>query len=403
MDIAFLIFTITYIIIALGQPPLFRIDRTGAAIIGASLMLISKTLSVYDAYETIDYKTIIILFGMMVLIANIRLSGFFYIIQNFILSRVKSPHLLLASIIFTSGMLSAFFINDTVCLIFTPFILELTKRLNIEPKPYLLALCMSANIGSVATITGNPQNIIIGSASGIGYGAFFLKMFPVALVGLVICFLIIFLFFRDELSSNFKQIPTFNYRYNRALVIKSSLVAVITLILFFVGIPMEIVAVGVGSFLLITRRIKPEKVYALIDFRLLILFIGLFIVIKGFENSIAFKELVYHGSYLVQNPFALILSSAVLSNIVSNVPAVLVLKPLINNFGNTEFGWLCLAMSSTLAGNLTIVGSIANIIVLESASSKVKVSFWDYAKVGIPVTILTISVGYLILYLFYAI
>lgn len=401
MDIAFLIFALTYIVIALGQPPLFRIDRTGAAIIGASLMLISKTLSVYDAYESIDYKTIIILFGMMVLIANIRLSGFFYIVQNFILSRVKNPHLLLASLILISGLLSAFFINDTVCLIFTPFILELTRRLNLDSKPYLLALCMSANIGSVATITGNPQNIIIGSASGIGYGTFFLKMFPVALIGLIICFLVISIFFRKELSSNFIQITPFKYRYNRALVIKSSLVALVTLILFFAGVPMEIVAVGVGSFLLITRRIKPEKVYAMIDFRLLILFIGLFIVIKGFENSVAFKELVSHGYDLVQNPPALILSSAVLSNIVSNVPAVLVLKPLISNFGNSEFDWLCLAMSSTLAGNLTIVGSIANIIVLESASSKVKVSFWEYAKVGIPVTFLTMATGYFVLYLLY--
>lgn len=399
MDIAFIVFLLTYIVIALGQPPLFRIDRTGAAIIGASLMLIFKALSVYDAYEAIDYKTIIILFGMMVLIANIRLSGFFHIIQNFILSKIKSPNVLLALLIFISGMLSAFFINDTVCLIFTPFILELTKRLNIEPKPYLLALCMSANIGSVATITGNPQNIIIGSASGISYGAFFIKMFPVALVCLFICFLLIAFYYRKELSKKINEITFIRFRYNKPLVIKSSIVALVTLVLFFSEIPMEIVSVGVASFLLITRRIKPEKVYNLIDFRLLILFVGLFIVIKGFEKSIVFESFISHASSIVQTPLALILSSAFLSNIVSNVPAVLVFKPLITNFGNTEFAWLCLSMSSTFAGNLTIVGSIANIIVIESASSRIKISFWEYLRIGIPLTILTIAAGFLILYL----
>jgi len=191
MDIAFFIFLLTYILMALGQPPLFRIDRTGAAIIGASCMIIFDVLSVYEAYEAIDYKTILILFGMMILIANLRLSGFFNIILNFLANRIQSPIFLLYLLIFSSGILSAFFINDTICLIFTPFILDLTKRLKLNPKPYLLALCMSANIGSVATITGNPQNIIIGAASGIPYSTFFIKLFPVALVGLLICALLL--------------------------------------------------------------------------------------------------------------------------------------------------------------------------------------------------------------------
>lgn len=399
MDIASVIFLLTYTVIALGQPPLFRIDRTGAAIIGASLMVIFKILSVYDAYEAIDYKTVIILFGMMVLIANIRLSGFFNLVQHFILSKITNPLLLLGAIIFTSGILSAFFINDTVCLIFTPFIVELTKKLDMNPKPYLLGLCMSANIGSVATVTGNPQNIIIGSASGISYGAFFLKMLPVAIVGLIICFILIAYIYRRELRKEIEKTTTIRYRYNKALVIKSSILAIITLMLFFYGIPLEIVSVGVASFLLITRRIKPEKVYSLIDFRLLILFIGLFIVIKGFEHSVLFERILANASLLVQTPLALILSSTVLSNIVSNVPAVLIFKPLISSSGNSEFAWLCLAMSSTFAGNLTIVGSIANIIVIESASQKVKISFCEYLKVGVPITLLTILAGFMILVL----
>ncbi|NAZ30768.1 MAG: anion transporter [Caldimicrobium sp.] len=400
MDIAFFIFLLTYILMALGQPPLFRIDRTGAAIIGASCMIIFDVLSVYEAYEAIDYKTILILFGMMILIANLRLSGFFNIILNFLANRIQSPIFLLYLLIFSSGILSAFFINDTICLIFTPFILDLTKRLKLNPKPYLLALCMSANIGSVATITGNPQNIIIGAASGIPYSTFFIKLFPVALVGLLICALLLQWFYKKELAVSVTKTPELRYRYNKPLVIKSSLLALLTVLLFFLNSPMEVVSIGVGSFLLITRRIKPEKVYNLINFRLLILFIGLFIVIKGFEKSAFFNEMVEAFRDFVKTPLSLVFSCALLSNIVSNVPAVLIFKPLIVNWFNTENAWLYLALASTFAGNLTILGSVANIIVIEGASSRVKIGFLEYLKVGLPLTVLSLMAGVIILSLF---
>jgi Na+/H+ antiporter NhaD/arsenite permease-like protein len=400
MDIAFFIFLLTYILMALGQPPLFRIDRTGAAIIGASCMIIFDVLSVYEAYEAIDYKTILILFGMMILIANLRLSGFFNIILNFLANRIQSPIFLLYLLIFSSGILSSFFINDTICLIFTPFILDLTKRLKLNPKPYLLALCMSANIGSVATITGNPQNIIIGAASGIPYSTFFIKLFPVALVGLLICALLLQWFYKKELAVSATKTPELRYRYNKPLVIKSSLLALLTVLLFFLNAPMEVVSIGVGSFLLITRRIKPEKVYNLIDFRLLILFIGLFIVIKGFEKSALFNEMVEALRDFVKTPFSLVFSCTLLSNIVSNVPAVLIFKPLIAKWFNTENAWLYLALASTFAGNLTILGSIANIIVIEGASSRVKIGFLEYLKLGLPLTVLSLMAGVIILSLF---
>jgi Na+/H+ antiporter NhaD/arsenite permease-like protein len=400
MDIAFFIFLLTYILMALGQPPLFRIDRTGAAIIGASCMIIFDVLSVYEAYEAIDYKTILILFGMMILIANLRLSGFFNIVLNFLANRIQSPIFLLYLLIFSSGILSAFFINDTICLIFTPFILDLTKRLKLNPKPYLLALCMSANIGSVATITGNPQNIIIGAASGIPYSTFFIKLFPVAVVGLLICALLLQWFYKKELAVSLTKTPELRYRYNKPLVIKSSLLALLTVLLFFLNAPMEVVSIGVGSFLLITRRIKPEKVYNLIDFRLLILFIGLFIVIKGFEKSALFNEMVEAFRDFVKTPLSLVFSCALLSNIVSNVPAVLIFKPLIVYWFNTEKAWLYLALASTFAGNLTILGSIANIIVIEGASSRVKIGFLEYLKVGLPLTVLSLMAGVIILSLF---
>jgi Na+/H+ antiporter NhaD/arsenite permease-like protein len=397
MDVAFVVFLLTYVVIALGQPPLFRIDRTGAAIIGASLMVILGILTIQDAYDAIDYKTILILFGMMILIANLRLSGFFGIVLSFLSRNLRNPLVLFYALIFVSGLLSAFFVNDTVCLIFTPFILELTRRMNVNPKPYLLALAMSANIGSAATITGNPQNIIIGAASGISYSEFFVKLFPVSLIGLVVAGLVIHFFYRDDIKNEIVEIKDIRYKYNKALVIKSSLMALLTVVLFFLDVPMHIVAIGVGAFLLITRRVKPEKVYSLVDFELLILFIGLFIVVRGFENSIVFGEMVNYVKQVVNTPLSLVVSSALLSNIVSNVPAVLIFKPMMGSLFNSQDAWLYLAMSSTFAGNLTILGSIANIIVIESASPKVKISFLEYLRIGVPVTILSILFGFLVL------
>jgi Na+/H+ antiporter NhaD/arsenite permease-like protein len=397
MDVAFVVFLLTYVVIALGQPPLFRIDRTGAAIIGASLMVILGVLTIQDAYDAIDYKTILILFGMMILIANLRLSGFFGIVLSFLSRNLRNPLVLFYALIFVSGLLSAFFVNDTVCLIFTPFILELTRRMNVNPKPYLLALAMSANIGSAATITGNPQNIIIGAASGISYSEFFVRLFPVSLISLVIAGLVIHFFYRNDIKNEIVEIKDIRYKYNKALVIKSSLMALLTVVLFFLNVPMHIVAIGVGAFLLITRRVKPEKVYSLVDFELLILFIGLFIVVRGFENSIVFGEMVNYVKQVVNTPLSLVVSSALLSNIVSNVPAVLIFKPMMGSLFNSQDAWLYLAMSSTFAGNLTILGSIANIIVIESASPKVKISFLEYLKIGVPVTILSILFGFLVL------
>jgi Na+/H+ antiporter NhaD/arsenite permease-like protein len=397
MDVAFVVFLLTYVLIALGQPPLFRIDRTGAAIIGASLMVILGVLTIQDAYDAIDYKTILILFGMMILIANLRLSGFFGIVLSFLSRNLRNPLVLFYALIFVSGLLSAFFVNDTVCLIFTPFILELTRRMNVNPKPYLLALAMSANIGSAATITGNPQNIIIGAASGISYSEFFVKLFPVSLICLVIAGLVIHFFYRNDIKNEIVEIKDIRYKYNKALVIKSSLMALLTVVLFFLNVPMHIVAIGVGAFLLITRRVKPEKVYSLVDFELLILFIGLFIVVRGFENSIVFGEMVNYFKQVVNTPLSLVVSSALLSNIVSNVPAVLIFKPIMGSLFNSQDAWLYLAMSSTFAGNLTILGSIANIIVIESASPKVKISFLEYLRIGVPVTILSILFGFLVL------
>lgn len=396
MDKIFIIFLSTYIVIALGQPPLFRIDRAGAAIIGASLMILTGSISELDAFMAIDYKTIIILFGMMIVVANLRLSGFFNIVMGFIIKKIKNPKTFLKWLIFLSGILSAFFVNDTVCLMFTPFLLSLCENLKLNPKPFLIALCMSSNIGSVATLTGNPQNIIIGSAGRLSYSSFFLKMLPVSFLGFVILYAILLYFYGRDLTQEISVETFFKVRYNRALTIKTLVVTSFVILFFMIGLPMELVALGSGCFLLITRRIKPEKIYALIDFRLLVFFIGLFIIIKTLEFSPLSKNLLENiGRKSISNLWFFTILSVILSNIVSNVPAVLIIKSFLNN--GSEIHWLILAMSSTLAGNLTILGSIANIIVIEGASNRVKITFWEYSKIGFFVTFLSVFLGTIVI------
>lgn len=396
MDKIFIIFLLTYIVIALGQPPLFRIDRAGAAIIGASLMILTGSISEWDAFTAIDYKTLIILFGMMIVVANLRLSGFFNIVMGFIIKKINHPKTFLKWLIVISGILSAFFVNDTVCLMFTPFLLSICRNLNLNPKPFLIALCMSSNIGSVATLTGNPQNIIIGNAGNLSYSTFFIKMFPVSIAGFLILYITIFLFYKEDFKKDISVKTSFKIRYNRALTLKTLIVTSFVILFFMIGFPMELVALGAGCFLLITRRIKPEKVYALIDFRLLVFFTGLFIVIKSLELSpFATNILEKVGSLSISNLWFLTIISGILSNIVSNVPAVLIIKSFLSR--GDEIHWLILALSSTFAGNLTILGSIANIIVVEGASHRVKISFWEYTKVGFFVTFLTIFLGTFIL------
>ncbi len=390
---ALLIFAATYLVVGIGRVPGWRVDRTGAAIIGGALMLAFKVLTVQEAYAAIDYNTIILLFGMMIVVANLRLSGFFTLVSERVLEHARRPLLLLAAIVTVAGAFSAFFVNDTMCLVLTPLVLEVTGRLRRNPIPYLLAVAMGANVGSTATITGNPQNMMIGSFSGIHYRAFAAALTPVAAVGLLVVIAVIALLYRDE----FRRPPELTIeprrvRVDRPLLVKSLIVAAGMVALFFAGWPVPIVALFAGALLLITRRVKPEKVYREIDWSLLVLFIGLFIVVAGAEKS-AGEWLAYASSLHLERTGVLTVVAAALSNLLSNVPAVLVLKPIILRLADPRHAWITLAMASTLAGNLTILGSVANLIVVERARREVQITFWEYAKAGIPVTLATLAIG----------
>ena len=395
---AWLIFLATYAVMALGKIPVYRIDRAGAALLGGSLMVATGVLSLEEAYQAVDFNTIVLLLGMMIVVANLRLSGFFRVITHWTTAYVRRQITLLGMVIFSSGVLSAFLVNDTICLVMTPLVLELVTRLKRNPIPYLLAVATASNIGSVATITGNPQNIIIGSLSGIPYGDFAAALVPVAVIGLIITSVLIALSYRSEFFTRdqFDKIDI-SARYHGPLLAKSIVVMAVMVALFFFGQPVAKVAIVGGSFLLLTRRVRPEKVYIEIDWPLLVMFVGLFVVIGGLEKAVITADVsaaIAHQH--LDNPTILAGVTAVLSNLVSNVPAVLLLKSFVPNLQDPQRAWLVVAMAATLAGNFTLVGSVANLIVAQRAKARgVELNFWAYFKVGAPLTVLTIAFGLL--------
>jgi Na+/H+ antiporter NhaD/arsenite permease-like protein len=399
MIAALLIFLGTYLVLTIGRLPWFRIDRTGAAIIGASLMIAFRVLTMEEAIRSVNHETLILLFGMMIVVANLRLSGFFAMVSAWVVEHTRHPLVLLAAIVLVSGVLSAFFVNDTMCLVLTPLVLDIVTRLRRNPIPYLLAIAMAANIGSAATITGNPQNMMIGIFSQIPYRTFAAALAPISAVGLILTIFLIAVFYRREFIGVGRiNIEKPRVRVNTALLWKSVAAAGVMIILFFMGLPVAKVAVVTGAILLITRRVKPEKVYREIDWSLLVLFAGLFVVIAGVEKTLLTGDVLDLIKHLqLDRTGVLAVWSAILSNLVSNVPAVLVFKPFISTLTDPRHAWLTLAMSSTLAGNLTVLGSIANLIVIERSRRTIKISFFEYLKVGVPLTLLTLWIGILFL------
>ncbi len=398
-------FGLTYLGLALGRLPGLRTDRAGVALVGAAGVLACGLLSFEDAVKAVDFATIALLLGMMVVVAFLRRAGFFARLAGFALGRVRSPKALLAITMFLSGTLSAILVNDVVCVALTPLVLHLTRRLGHDPRPHLVGLAVASNLGSAATLTGNPQNMIIGGLSGISYLRFAAKLAPPAILGLLIGYGITLLAYRSvlkakphasrkpEANENEARVPD-GHRHT-ALLVKSLIVTVAAVGLFFAGFPMAVVALGAAAVLLLDR-VNPGKVYAHIDWSLLLMFAGLFVVVRAFEMHVLAVSGVDNWAARADPVWMFSGLSAVLSNLVSNVPAVLLFKPVIAAMPEAvhETAWLALALSSTFAGNLTVLGSVANLIVVEQARKEgVTIGFWDYCRVGIPVTLLTLAVG----------
>jgi Na+/H+ antiporter NhaD/arsenite permease-like protein len=390
------IFAASYLALAVGRVPGLAIDRAGVALVGACLMVAGGALPLEDAYKAVDLDTLTLLLGMMIVVANLRLSGFFTQASGWVMRRAHYPLALLAAVTAVAGIFSAFLVNDAICLVLAPLVLELTRSLRRNPVPYLLAVAMASNIGSTATITGNPQNMMIGSFSQIPYALFTTRLAPVALVGLVLTFALIALFHRGEFAGGARLVAvTPPARTHRVLMLRALIATAVLVALFFAGQPPAKAAIVIGGLLLLTRRVRSERVYAEIDWSLLLMFAGLFIIVAGAEHTLLSDGTITAGVSLhLDRVPVLSMVTAVLSNLVSNVPAVLVLKAFIDRLSDQHTAWLTVAMASTLAGNFTMLGSIANLIVVQrAATSGVKISFWDYFRVGAPLTIISLTVG----------
>src|SRR5580704_5628825 len=391
------IFILTYAVIALGEIPWARIDRTGAALAGAVAMVISGALSESGAEHAIDFHTIALLLGMMIVVANLRLSGAFAFFARAMLSRARSGFGMLAMTVAASGLLAAFFINDVVCLALTPMIIDAAEIADLDPIPFLLGLATASNIGSAATITGNPQNMIVAGFAHLGYSSFAIHLAPAAIIGLVVDHIVIAAVYRRSLGATRAPADTTprTIRVIRPLMVKSSIVTLCALAMFVAGYPTHLVAMSAGVILLFTRRIKPARVYRLIDWTMLAMFTGLFIVVAGFETTGFQTEVVnLVGVNRLTHPVTLTVVVAILSNIVSNVPAVLLFRPLYPMLGGSRAIAMLIASASTYAGNLTVVGSIANLIVIEQARlRKINVTFFDYLRVGVPITLITLTIN----------
>ncbi|MBR1768869.1 MAG: hypothetical protein IJ748_00230 [Bacteroidales bacterium] len=400
--IALLIFVFTYLGIALNGFPFVKLNRKTASFVGAVLMVICSVVSPQQALQSIDFNTIALLLGMMVIIAVLKLDGFFSFISRLTVSKAANASALLSLIVFITGFASAFLVNDAVVLLFTPVIISICKKSSLSPVPFLLGEIFSANAGSLMSITGNPQNMIIGINSAIPYGEFMLFMLPVALVSMLI---IIWVIKKVYKNFDFKK-PVDKQKELKSAAAKSMRISLTIFLLvitgFFIGkiiaLPIPLIALGGAGLMFVFSKHKGEDIFKEVDFSLLLFFACLFVLVDAVKQSGVFNFVFTLSlSESMTSVCLLFLVSIVLSQLLSNVPYTVFMLPLMNA-ANSKILWLTLAAGSTLAGNLTAIGAMANLIVLEQAESAgVKITAKEFSLPAVIITLLTSAAAILFL------
>ena len=397
------IFALTYVLISGRRLKVLPLNRPAAALLGTVLMVACGIMTPQQAYQAVDYDTLVLLLGMMLISAYLFLAGFFDWAANWILRSAKDARQLLLYLICTSGLLSALLVNDTTCLMLTPLVVTVMVRGKLPLAPYLLALAMSANLGSTATLVGNPQNMIIGKLSGIPFLRFSASLLPVAVLALAIQYLVLSIGFRRVLAHAQIHRPDSPPRaLDRRLLALTCAVLALVFTGFLAGLSLPWTALGGGALLMVAARRDTHEVLKLVDWHLLVFFAALFVVVEGLSGTGLPDQLYSHlqglfGGTSCRQAWNLAWFSALGSNIFSNVPFVLVAGKWISHFSDPALMWKVMALATTFAGNLTLLGSVANILVVESARGHVEIGFWDYARYGIPVTVLTTLLGVAVL------
>lgn len=400
--VATIIFALTYIGIIFTKLPRLNIDRPTAAFVGAVAMLCFGVVNLQEAVSFIDFNTIFLLLGMMIMISVLKADGFFDAAASEILLFATSRFKLLVYTVFITGIASAFLVNDAVVLIFTPIIISVCTGSGLNPLPYLMAEILASNAGSLMTMTGNPQNMLIGINSGMTYAAFMLRLLPIAMLGMLIIVAVIRIVYRKEFSDK----TPLTHKTSRAPLKKpkltSALIFLLLTIAFFFGkildLPLCVLAMVASSLAILLSDHKPSELMKGVDWVLLLFFASLFIVVGAIGHT---GVLDFMFNLPLQDNLAGILSihgiSLVMCQILSNVPYTVLMLPLMHT-ADSQTLWLALASASTLAGNATILGAMANIIVIESADKLgVKITFREFLKSGILVTLATYAISLLFL------
>jgi Na+/H+ antiporter NhaD/arsenite permease-like protein len=432
--IALAIFLVTYALISIRRFPKIKIDRPAAALVGAALMIALGVVEPEKAIGAIHLDIIILLVGMMILVAGLELCGFFEWVSLRMIKYSKNQFTFLVLTMVVTGALSALVLNDTIVLLFTPIIIRTCRLLKSNPVPYLVAEALAANIGSVATVVGNPQNAFIATKAGISFVDFSARLVPVSIVCMLVAIAMMYLFYRKDIEKGSAQefrrkilkdgwkafedelvkgdaATTSGIRKLRERKAGLYALAGITALTFLafilshvLGTPIAVIAFlgGVTALFVVPliTDVKAKEMLAGVDWSIILFFVGLFIVIEGVKDSTLLDEIrsgfpgFQDGS--IPSLEWLTALSAFMSNLVSNVPAVMLLSEMIP-ISQTDL-WLALAASSTLAGNATILGAAANVIVAEKAEGMgVQINFWKFTLVGFPIAMATLFVSTIML------
>jgi len=405
MTTGLIIFALTYLLIAVQRLPFVHLNRPAASLVGAVAMVVFGVLSLPDAYAAVDFDVLVFLLGMMLIVGYLEVGKFFEWAAEWVLQRARTPERLLLGVVVGGGLLSAFFVNDTICLVVTPVLLAALGPLRLRPNAYLIGLAMGANVGSVLSVTGNPQNMLVGIWSRATFGAFLVHMLPVALGGLAITYSYLRWVYRRELGEPFRErLQAVPVTLDRSLVTRGLAMFAVAVVGWLAGGSLPLVAIAAGALMVLVAQRDPAYAIERVDWDLLLFFASLFVVMRGFEQTGAVAWIDRQALGVVESSSPWRAATAVsgvmatLSNLISNVPAVILWRNTVPHLPHAELLWRVVAMSSTFAGNLLLIGSMANLIVAEKAEARgVRIGFGEYARVGVPVTLLTLTWGIVVL------
>jgi Na+/H+ antiporter NhaD/arsenite permease-like protein len=385
------VFALAYLAIAIGHIPGLKLNRAGIALLGAIGMMIFGGVTTAEAVSYVNWPTICLLFGFFVISAQLRLSGFYDQVAAGLASLLGHPARFLLILMLAAGGLSAFLNNDIVCFVFAPITGIALLRRQINPVPFLIALAIASNLGAAATLIGNPQNMMIGQVAHLDFGRYMLWSSGPVVFAMAAAYGIIWLMSRNNLQASLLipvELAQQTYAFNRPHTLKGIIILIVVIGLFFTSLPKEIIVLAAAGIHLASTRFCTEDLLGLVDWPILVLFMGLF-VITGAFHSTGYGEVAIHwlaqGGFDLNAPVNLTLTTAALSNVIGNSATVMLLLKVVN-LSATVTPYI-LALANSFGGNMFIIGAVSNIIVVQQARAMgIKISFGDFARLGIPVT-----------------